>query len=677
MPTLRFSNMSWITRARALAAACAMLCAAAQAQSNLINVVHTIAGTNRAVPVEHSFTIATAGTYQVTLTDLGAALTPTAPLSSVKLAITSGSTIVGTPLTATPPLTGGSESTQFSATPGTYIIHVIGVPGTVAGSGPIGILVTNTADGSQVQAYSDTLALPPGSLPVNEAVINDAFTVSAAGNYQVTLSDLQLPQSLPTLQLAITQQGGSSLIANMSAAGSTTVALATGVTYRIFAVGQASTTQNAGLFSAVVSPAAGGSPIYSKTVPVGSAALLGTQTLSVDTYTLGLTDLIYPSAPLAQLGAAVTLNGAAVAQLGTAGTKSFTGTAATYQIFAVGVPSTPPGTGSYAVTLQGSSGGAPALSVAQAVATPGGAVSGYSFSTSVTSGGTYSAALADFSFAAPFTSLSAAIIQGASTLGTMSSSAGTASFSASAGPLTLLVFAQPGTGGSLFGVNVTASGGTTPMFQTTQGVGELFGTQKVTVTSAGTYLVTVSDVAFPVALTSLSAIVTQGTSRLGSIFGGGTFSFAATPGDYYVTLVAQPGGTDSAGTYAMTVGPQPPAPVVNLQSSATSVTSGGTVTLTWSSQNATACTSTGGSWTGSQSLSGSVTTAAITSATTYTLTCTGAGGSTSASVAVSITAPSSSGHGGGGAISTFMLSALAGMLTLRVAAIRPWVARRL
>ncbi len=681
MFSLRDSNMSRFTRATLLAAAWSMLCAAAHAQSSdLLDVVHTVAGPNRAVPVEHTFTISAAGTYQVTLTDLGAALTPTAPLSSVKLAVTSGPKVVGTPLTATPPLPGGAESTQFSATPGTYVIHVIGTPGTVSGSGPIGIQVTNTADGSQLETYSDTLALPAGVLPANEAVINDSFSVPASGNYQVVLTDLQLPQALATLTLAITQQGGS-LVTTLSAAGSTPpVALSAGVTYQIFAVGQATTAVNAGLYSATVSDAGGGAtPVYSQIVPVGTAALVGSPALVAGPYNLNLTDLGYPTSPLSQLGAVVTLNGAVVAQLGTAGIKSFTATANTYQVFAAGIAATPPGVGSYALTLLPPT-GAPALSIAQAVATPGGSASAYTFSTNLTGAGAYTANLADFTFATAFSSLSAAVVQGNSTIGTMATATGVttglASVNAAAGPLTILVFATPGASGSLFGVNLTATGDTTPLFQATQGVGELFGTQKVTVTTAGNYTVNVADVGFPVALTSFSAIATQGVTRVGTAYTGGSFSFDATPGDYYINIIAQPGGTDNAGTYSISVGPTPPAPVVTLQSSATSVASGATVTLTWTSQNATSCTSTGGNFTGSQSLNNSFTTAAITSTTTYALTCVGAGGSTTKSVTVSITTPSTGGgKSGGGSIDALVLLVLVGALLMRTASSFSPVAR--
>ena len=100
----------------------------------------------------------------------------------------------------------------------------------------------------------------------------------------------------------------------------------------------------------------------------------------------------------------------------------------------------------------------------------------------------------------------------------------------------------------------------------------------------------------------------------------------------------------------------------------TSVTSGGTATLTWSSINTTACTASG-SWTGTQATSGSATITAptTTGAATYTLTCNNAQGSADKSATLTVTAASStatassSGGGGGGAIDEIVLLGLAGM----------------
>lgn len=81
-----------------------------------------------------------------------------------------------------------------------------------------------------------------------------------------------------------------------------------------------------------------------------------------------------------------------------------------------------------------------------------------------------------------------------------------------------------------------------------------------------------------------------------------------------------------------------PAPTVSLSASLNSIASGQTVTLTWSSSNATSCTASGG-WSGARATSGTEATPALTAATTFTLTCTGSGGSSSASTTVSIIGP--------------------------------------
>jgi hypothetical protein len=78
--------------------------------------------------------------------------------------------------------------------------------------------------------------------------------------------------------------------------------------------------------------------------------------------------------------------------------------------------------------------------------------------------------------------------------------------------------------------------------------------------------------------------------------------------------------------------PSSPAPTVSLTASATDVQKNGSVTLTWSSTNATSCTASGG-WTGALATSGSQS-QTVTTTSTFTLTCKGSGGSGSGSAAV-------------------------------------------
>lgn len=645
-------SKSWRAGALALAASCVFLCANADTQTPLLDEVHTIAAPTVAVPIEDTFNISNAGTYEITLTDLGAALTPAAPLASVQLAITSGSTVVGTPLSA-----AGSKS--FSATPGAYVIHVIGTPGAVPGSGPVGITVTD-ASHNMIAGFSGTLALPSTAIPQDEAVLQGSFTVSTTGTYQVTLSDLSLPQPLGTLILALTIQGGA-LVTTLSAAGTMPVMLQGGVTYDVFAVGVSTATPPAGLFAVNVSPSGGGNALFSKVTPVGVVAPIASPALASGNYTFKLADLKFPSA-LTQVEALVTLDGQVVAgPLTATGSTPFAATANTYQVFALGVPSNS-GTGAYSLILQPSSGPA-ALSVARAVSTPGSASTAYSYDGTVPTAGSYALTVADFTYPSPLLAVRAAAVQNGALVGSALTAVGSKNITAAAGPISFLVFVQPGTSGSLFGIDLAPAAGGSAAFATTQGVGELFSEYQLPITAAGNYGVTVSDLAFPAPLASLAVIVTQGTNHIGSIYTGGTFNFPATPGIYFINFVAQPGGAESAGTYALSVGL---GPVVNLQSSAVAVPVGGTVTLTWSSQNSTGCTASGG-WSGMQPVSGMATSPAITSATTFTLTCSGVGGSTAQSVKVAVAAtPPSSGGGGGGTLDADVLSLLAGMSLLRL-----------
>lgn len=663
-------TLSWIG-AHAQSQQLNATCAGVPAKSGLLNEVHTIADASQAVPLECSFDVSVAGTYQVTLSDLGvvtgSAPAVPAPLAAVKLAVTSGSTIVGTPLTA-------AGNMQFAAIPGTYVIRVTGLPGVeppsdpnagqpIPGSGPIGIQVTNVADNSLLASFSATLALPSSGLPSGESVIDDSFTVTTGGSYVVTLADLQLPQPLPTLKLLVTTAGGTFVTTPpLAAAGSTTVTLQQGVTYRILAVGLADATVNAGLYSATVVPVGGGAPVYSKLVPVGTVTSLATVTLNTGgTYSLALSDLAYPTA-LTSLGVVIANNGQVAAQLTAAGTSpTFTAAAGNYQLFGLATAAT---SGSYAVTVT-QPGSSPALSIARAVSpVVGSTPSSYSFDTNVSSAGSYTFDLTDFAFPTAFTSLGAVVVQNGAILGKPATVAGTQTVTAAAGPLSVLVFSQPGTGGGMFGTDLTAGSGAAPVFETTQGVGQLFTAQQVSITTPGSYAVNVSDVKFPAALSTFAVIVTRGSAQVGYIYGGGAFTFDATPGNYFINFIATPGGDDKAGTYSLSVAP---GPTITFSSDIASVNSGGIVHLQWSSVNTDSCTASGG-WTGSQPVSGSATSAALTADTIFTLTCSGAGTTSSKSVSITVTAPApaSSGGGGGGTVTVDLLLLLLGVAAYQV-----------
>jgi hypothetical protein len=109
---------------------------------------------------------------------------------------------------------------------------------------------------------------------------------------------------------------------------------------------------------------------------------------------------------------------------------------------------------------------------------------------------------------------------------------------------------------------------------------------------------------------------------------------------------------------------------VSLTTSATSVTNGGSFTLTWSSTAATSCTASGGgangaSWSGLQPTSGSVTQRATTNGSfTYALQCGINNQVTVQGVTVEVT-PAAAGGGGGGAVGVLELALLMQLIRQR------------
>jgi hypothetical protein len=112
----------------------------------------------------------------------------------------------------------------------------------------------------------------------------------------------------------------------------------------------------------------------------------------------------------------------------------------------------------------------------------------------------------------------------------------------------------------------------------------------------------------------------SGTQSVGGITSSTSFSLTCTGS----------GGSASDSTSVTVV----PAPSVSLSSADSSVPSGGTTSLTWSSTDADTCQASGG-WSGARSPAGSEAVGPIDGSTTFTLSCTGIGGSAMQMVSVS------------------------------------------
>ncbi len=116
----------------------------------------------------------------------------------------------------------------------------------------------------------------------------------------------------------------------------------------------------------------------------------------------------------------------------------------------------------------------------------------------------------------------------------------------------------------------------------------------------------------------------SGSQSTGALNASATYSLTCT-------------GAGGVATQTATVSVTDPAPVVTISANPTTLKSGSTSTLTWSSTHATSCTASGG-WGGTEPVSGSITTVALSTTTKFTLTCTGSGGSASQSTTVTVAA---------------------------------------
>ena len=686
-------HVARIIRRSVLCLLAAAWCTQASAQTSILDDVHTVATNQTGAPVEHTFQVFAAGTYSITLTDVGAQsaapVTPM-PLASLKMALTANDALVGTPVV----VEGGTPSgttpgvgvlTFTAAAAGTYRIHVIGAPASGHPAGPINLAVVNATTNTPLQSWTDLIAPPSQALPATEALLQDTVQISSAGTYQIALADLALPHTLGTLSLIFIdpQTDTSYILPDPTNGGALqrTVTLQTG-TYQIYVVAQVAGGATGGLFSTTVT-AATSAPAYAKAVPVGTTVQVGTSLpLSAGTYTLTLEDLAFPtplktlSAALISAGQAVPISpltaGPAATQFGAGESGTFSvSTSATYQLFAAATAATAaPGAGSYAaqIALQG---GAVVFSGTQAVVTSGGSAVAYSFSTTVASAGSYTTTLTDFQTPSAVAVGDFAVVQNGAIVGAAQNAPGTISVNLAAAPLTILAILEGGTGGSVLDVNLADASGSL-VFDQPQGVGLVLTPTQITIPTASTYQFTLADLQWPAPFGTIAGIVTQGSTLVGRIYGGGTLNaIKAGPGNYFVNILATPAaaGTnpDDAGTYVLNVSQAPPAPTVTLTADATSVSAGSTVHLIWTTTNATSCAASGSGWSGTfvgaQAASDTATSPAITAAATFTLTCTGPGGTLAGSVNVAVAAATS--KGGGGVLDIWMLLALVAMVRLR------------
>jgi hypothetical protein len=638
------------------------LVAHAQATDPLPPETQLVTASGAPAPTQETFTIATAQDLVATFTDLQIP----AALSGASVVVTQGASIVGMAALA-PPATTATVSLPGAL--GEYTLAVIGTPSTASNVGTFTVCVAPSATPTAcISSASIAGNITVQTTPANPTLstLTETLTVTTGGAYTFTYADDQFPTALSAApSLALFQ--GSTVIAAPVAASPATITLNPGV-YTLFAIAQANATSKAGLYGITIS-GPGVAPLLDSSFPVGtlSPASPGTNP-SAQTLTLNVTDFAFP-VPLASARAMVTAGGTI---LGTAtagsGASNFPAPAGSLQVWSFG---TGAASGAFEVDL--TSAAASISQVASALSNATSLVFAFITPSALTAGTTYQVSASDYQFPAALQGLQFAVAQGAMIQKSMSG-AGAVTFTAAGAPAVLLVDATipAANGNGMFDVNLQTTTATPQfVFDQTQGVSTtgVFTSQAVNIGTAGNFDATLSDLGFPAQFASLALLISNNGQNLGKIYGGGTSTYAATPGTYQLNFIATPGTLMSGapaqyGLYAVQIVNSPP--IVTLTASATTVLAGTSTTLSWTTTNAAACTGSGGAFTGNEATGSGNASVAVAATTTYTLTCTGPGGSSAQSVTVTVTGAPAKSSSGGGEISLDLLGLLGLLAALRI-----------
>ncbi len=601
------------------------------------------------------------------------------PLATGTLIVTQANAVVGSAQ-----LTGGTAQVALSGVYGVFTMYVTGTPG-AQGVGTFTTCIALQATPSNcVQAGTTTGSITSstgsaaGSItnPGNVSAIN-TLNISAADSYTFSLSDLQFPVALSTAPSGILYQGAS-IIASGITSG-TTLNLSPGV-YTLVTSAQASSTVNAGVYSVSLTGALGSVPV-SLAIPVGTALTVKQyQNPSAQSVTLTVTDYHFP-APLVSAAALVTAGGieggtpgGAVVVTTSATGGQVTGSAPAGNLTVFGYGSAGSTSGTYSADI--TTGSTDLFTVAQGVGP-----NVYAFTTSAPlTAGAYQATAADLRYPTPLQGLSFAVAQ-AGTILMSSATASTVNFTATAVNAVVLVSALPPASGiGLLDVNVQSSGSSAGLIlDQTQSVSSepvLFNAQPLTLNGDITLNAVLTDLKIPSAFANSTLIISRGSQVITQGTDGATLTFSTTPGTYQLSVVASPPASQKTGLYGTSIALTPPN--ATFTASATSIATGGTVILTWTSEYATNCALQGGTLdtvvpitntvqgidvasSGSQSVT-------VPSTATYMLTCFGQNDlmvTKSLTVTTSVSTTAGGGGGGGGAIDLAWLLIGAGILISR------------
>ena len=363
------------------------------------------------------------------------------------------------------------------------------------------------------------------------------FTVTDAGTYQVTLTDLKSPAALSALSVAVASSTATATRLNAPGTVATaSVTLAAGdYTVQPLATGASG---SPGSFTVTVTPAGGVTPLFqnqwavaapSATSPPGQS-LLPAQFKVTDggAYTVEFTDQNFP-APLSGLSLTVARHGdpnlLCTFILGSTPPCQLTLVAgSTYDLFVIAQADATALKGLYSLKIIG---GSKATSVAYAVTQGAGAMAG-ALNVTVPAAGTVAVQLNDLAKPAALASLRARVAQGADLLQAIDTPGSASVTVPAAGTAQVFVLASPNASVGEGSYAVVASQASSilldvavPVADATH-LGYVFST---VLTAAGAYVLNVNDFKLPTPLTEFNAVAEQAGTAL--VSGTGATQIAA------------------------------------------------------------------------------------------------------------------------------------------------------
>ncbi|MEK7538952.1 MAG: peptidoglycan-binding protein [Patescibacteria group bacterium] len=580
-----------------------------------------------------------------------------------------GGTILSGPGTLTNNLTPSATNLVSEST---YNYHLTGTAaginaGTSAGSTASGYALTPTLEyvhplNTQVRTISG--ALDVGAYEYTGAVVTPAptltlsaspTTVSSGSSSTLTWSSTNATSCSLSGVPSVTGISGTATISNITSTGtysmmctgsggsvtqSVTITVTVPVTPPTVTLSSPQTTITSGNTATLMWSSTNATSCTASGAWGGNAALSGTQTLTptvTGTYTLtctntagsasqSITITVTTATPVPTVtisatpasvtsGSPITLTWSSTnattctASNGWTGTKAISGTQA----------SNPTTTTTYTLTCTGAGGSSAQSTTVTVTALPLPTVSLTSPQTTITSGS--NASLAWSSTNATTCTASGAWSGAKATSGTQTLTALTAT-----GTYTLTCTNTTGSVNRSVTITVTAA---VPL-------------PTVSLTSPQTTITSGSNASLAWSSTNASTCTASGAwSGSKTLSGTQTLTALTATGTYTLTCTNTTGSVNQSVIITVTA-VVPSAPTATITATPTSVTSGGSTVIAWSSTNATSCTATGGTngWSGTKGISGTQTFSNLSANTTYTMTCTGSGGTTAPqSTTVVVTAP--------------------------------------